>query len=54
MFYEGYYQSYEGEYFQKWQEAIDKSAAKFGLLKTGGLNSNGKSLVVRCTKKDRA
>ena len=54
MFYEGYYQSYEGEYFQKWQKAIDKSAAKFGLLKTGGLDSHGKSLVVRCPRKDRA
>ena len=53
-FHPGYYQSYEGEYFQKWQEAIDKSAAKFGLLKTGGLDSHGKSLVVRCPRKDRA
>ena len=44
----------EGEYFQKWQEAIDKSAAKFGLLKTCGLDSHWKSLVVRCPRKDRA
>lgn len=52
MFYEGYYQSYEGSYFQEWSEKIDKSAEKFGLLKTGGLDSHGKSLVVRCPRKD--
>ncbi len=52
MFYEGFYQSYEGKYFQEWKSIIDKSAAKYGLLKTGGLDSHGKSLVVRCPRKD--
>lgn len=54
MFYEGYYQSYEGTYYQEWQEKINKAASKFGLLKTGGLDSHGKSLVVRCPRKERA
>ena len=52
MFYEGYYQSYEGEYFQKWQRIIDDTASKYGLLKTGGLDSHGKNLVYRTRRKD--
>lgn len=51
MFYEGYYQSYEGEYFQKWQSIIDNAANKYGLLKTGGLDSHGKNLVYRTKRK---
>ncbi len=47
MFYEGCYQSYEGEYFQKWQTKIDEAASKFGLLKTGGLDSHGKNIITR-------
>lgn len=54
LFYEGNYQSYEGTYYQDWKEKIDKAASNFGLLKTGGLDSHGKSLVVRCPRKDRA
>ena len=54
MFYEGSYQSYEDTYYQEWQTRIDKAASKFGLLKTGGLDSHGKSLIVRCPRKDRA
>ena len=53
MFYEGSYQSYEDTYYQEWQTRIDKAASKFGLLKTGGLDSHGKSLIVRCPRKDR-
>lgn len=52
MFYEGYYQSYEGEYFQKWQRTIDDTASKYDLLKTGGLDSHGKNLVYRTRRKD--
>lgn len=52
MFYEGFYQSYEGEYFQKWEYEIDKAAEKYGLKKTGGLDSHGKNLFYRCNKKD--
>ena len=51
MFYECFYQSYEGEYFKKWQSVIDESAKKFGLLKTGGLDSHGKNLVYRTKRK---
>ena len=47
MFYEGFYQSYEGDYYQKWQTKIDEAASKFGLLKTGGLDSHGKNIITR-------
>ena len=52
MFYEGCYQSYEGTYYQDWNNKINKAASKYGLLKTGGLDSHGKSLIVRCPRKD--
>lgn len=48
LFYEGYYQSYEGTYFQEWKSTIDKAAAKLNLLKTGGLDSHGKNIITRC------
>lgn len=48
LFYEGCYQSYEGEYYQKWQSKIDEAAAKFNLIKTGGLDSHGKNIISRC------
>lgn len=48
LFYEGCYQSYEGEYYQKWQSKIDEAAAKFNLIKTGGLDSHGKDIISRC------
>lgn len=54
MFYEGGYQSYEDTYYQEWQDKIDQTASKFGLLKTGGLDSHGKSLIVRNPRKVRA
>lgn len=48
LFYEGYYQSYEGDYYQKWQLKIDEAAKKFNLIKTGGLDSHGKNIITRC------
>lgn len=48
LFYEGYYQSYEGRYFIEWSDKIDNAASKFNLLKTGGLDSHGKDLITRC------
>lgn len=48
LFYEGFYQSYEGEYYQKWQSKIDEAAQKFNLIKTGGLDSHGKNIISRC------
>ena len=48
LFYEGCYQSYEGEYYQKWQSKIDEAATKFNLIKTGGLDSHGKNIISRC------
>lgn len=47
LFYEGCYQSYEGEYYQKWLSKIDEAAAKFNLIKTGGLDSHGKNIISR-------
>lgn len=47
LFYEGNYQSYEGEYYQKWETKINEAAAKFHLLKTGGLDSHGHSIISR-------
>ena len=47
-FYEGYYQSYEGHYYQEWKDKIDNAAARFGLIKTGGLDSHGTNIVTRC------
>lgn len=48
LFYEGCYQSYEGKYFLQWQSIIDDAASRFGLRKTGGLDSHGKDIVSRC------
>ena len=48
LFYEGYYQSYEGEYPIKWLPKINAAAEKFNLLKTGGLDSHGKDVISRC------
>ena len=48
LFYEGYYQSYEGDYPSKWLSKIDEAAKKFNLLKTGGLDSHGKDVISRC------
>ena len=47
LFYEGCYQSYEGEYYQKWQTKIDEAASQFELMKTGGLDSHGKNIITR-------
>ncbi len=48
LFYEGCYQSYEGDYYQKWQTKINEAASKFNLIKTGGLDSHGTNIVTRC------
>lgn len=48
LLYEGYYQSYEGDYYQKWQSKIDEAAKRFNLIKTGGLDSHGKNIITRC------
>lgn len=48
LFYEGYYQSYEGRYYLEWNDIINNAAAKFNLLKTGGLDSHGKNIITRC------
>lgn len=48
LFYEGCYQSYEGDYYQKWQTKIEEAASKFNLIKTGGLDSHGTNIVTRC------
>lgn len=48
LFYESYYQSYEGDYYQKWQSKINEAAKKFNLNPTGGLDSHGKNIITRC------
>ena len=45
MFYEKYYQSYEGKYYQEWNSIIDRAAE--GLFPTGGLDSHGKNIIYR-------
>lgn len=47
-FYEGYYQSYEGETLIKRLNDINKSACKFNLIPTGGLDSHGLDVITRC------
>lgn len=47
-FYEGYYQSYEGEKVFKWLPDINKAAKKFKLIPTGGLDSHGLDVSSRC------
>ncbi len=45
MFYEKYYQSYEGTYFSEWKTIIDRAAED--LLPTGGIDSHGNSITSR-------
>lgn len=47
-FYEGCYQSYEGEMFINWLPDINKSAEKFKLIPTGGMDSHGLDVITRC------
>lgn len=47
-FYEGYYQSYEGETLISRLKDIDKSALKYKLIPTGGLDSHGLDVITRC------
>ncbi len=48
LFYEGFYQSYEGSAYLEYLEPINKNALKYGLLKTGGLDSHGPNIISRC------
>lgn len=48
LFYEKYYQSYEGDYYLKWKSKIEEAAKKFNLQSTGGLDSHGKNIITRC------
>ena len=48
MFFEKYYQSYEGRYFQEWSPLINRTAENFNLLSTGGMDSHGSSVTSRC------
>lgn len=45
LFYEKYYQSYEGRYFQEWASIIDRAAEN--LIPTGGLDSHGSNIIYR-------
>ena len=45
MFYEKYYQSYEGTYFKEWENVIDRAAE--GLIPTGGADSHGSNILYR-------
>ena len=47
-FFEGYYQSYEGERVFNWLEIINKAAKKYNLTATGGMDSHGLDVVSRC------
>jgi hypothetical protein len=48
LFFEKYYQSYDGKYFREWLPIINRTAEGFNLYGTGGLDSHGKSLTSRC------
>lgn len=48
MFFEKYYQSYDGRYFIEWCPIINRTAESFGLLPTGGMDSHGSSITSRC------
>jgi hypothetical protein len=48
LFFEKYYQSYDGNYFQEWLSIINRTAEGFGLYGTGGLDSHGDSIMLRC------
>lgn len=45
IFYEKYYQSYEGEYAIEWAPVIDRAAED--LIPTGGMDSHGDSIIYR-------
>lgn len=45
MFYEKYYQSYEGTYSKEWESIIDRAAE--GLVPTGGIDSHGRNILYR-------
>ena len=45
--YEGYYQSYSGKKYFDYLEPIDKSAQRFGLVKVGGLDTHGETIICR-------
>lgn len=48
LFFEKYYQSYDGRYFLEWLPIINRSAECFNLLATGGMDSHGNSITSRC------
>lgn len=48
MFFEKYYQSYDGKYFLEWNPIINRTAECFNLLATGGMDSHGTSITYRC------
>ena len=45
MFYEKYYQSYDGRYYKEWETIIDRAAE--GLIPTGGIDSHGNNILYR-------
>lgn len=45
MFYEKYYQSYEGTYFKEWESIIDRALE--GLIPSGGIDSHGSNILYR-------
>jgi len=51
VFYEGYYQSYDGSAYTEYLEPIKRSAEKYALLKSGGMDSHGPLITERCTWK---
>lgn len=48
MFFEKYYQSYDGKYFREWCPIINRTAESFNLLATGGMDSHGFGITARC------
>lgn len=51
IFYEGYYQSYDGEAYSEYLPPINRNATKYGLLKSGGMDSHGPLITERCAWK---
>lgn len=51
VFYEGYYQSYDGEAYLQYLPPINRKARKYGLLKSGGMDSHGPLITERCVWK---
>lgn len=47
MFFEEYYQSYNGSYYIDWCPIINRTAESFGLIPTGGMDSHGDSITSR-------